>query len=236
MTGDGRTEHRGARRRARADGRAPARGRARAGRGRRRWSSAAPTSPTASAASSSARPAARRQADRPGPGAAALSATARPAAYPTSLQQRVDAYLAGLRFSDEPPTQGLERGDALLAARGRQADPAGAGAGHRRGARAAIREEVLPLAAAIELVHTYSLIHDDLPAMDDDDLRRGQPTCTSSTARTSRSSPATGCSPRRCAWSCTQQAGEPAARARGARRADRARPASAGWSAASTST
>jgi geranylgeranyl diphosphate synthase type II len=37
-------------------------------------------------------------------------------------------------------------------------------------------EEVLPLAAAIELVHTYSLIHDDLPAMDDDDLRRGQPT------------------------------------------------------------
>ena len=36
---------------------------------------------------------------------------------------------------------------------------------------------VLPLAAAIELIHTYSLIHDDLPAMDDDDLRRGQPTC-----------------------------------------------------------
>ncbi len=34
----------------------------------------------------------------------------------------------------------------------------------------------LPAAAAIELVHTYSLIHDDLPAMDDDDLRRGQPT------------------------------------------------------------
>src|SRR4051812_49929110 len=38
-------------------------------------------------------------------------------------------------------------------------------------------ESVLPLAAAIELIHTYSLIHDDLPAMDDDDLRRGQPTC-----------------------------------------------------------
>jgi len=34
-----------------------------------------------------------------------------------------------------------------------------------------------PLACAIELIHTYSLIHDDLPAMDDDDLRRGQPTC-----------------------------------------------------------
>jgi geranylgeranyl diphosphate synthase type II len=36
--------------------------------------------------------------------------------------------------------------------------------------------DALPIAAAIELVHTYSLIHDDLPAMDDDDLRRGQPT------------------------------------------------------------
>ena len=35
---------------------------------------------------------------------------------------------------------------------------------------------VLPSAAAIELVHTYSLIHDDLPAMDDDDFRRGRPT------------------------------------------------------------
>ena len=38
-------------------------------------------------------------------------------------------------------------------------------------------EEVLPLAAALELIHTYSLIHDDLPAMDDDSLRRGRPTC-----------------------------------------------------------
>jgi geranylgeranyl diphosphate synthase type II len=37
--------------------------------------------------------------------------------------------------------------------------------------------EFLPLAAALELIHTYSLIHDDLPAMDDDDLRRGRPTC-----------------------------------------------------------
>lgn len=34
-----------------------------------------------------------------------------------------------------------------------------------------------PMAAAIEMVHTYSLIHDDLPAMDDDDLRRGKPSC-----------------------------------------------------------
>lgn len=36
---------------------------------------------------------------------------------------------------------------------------------------------ILPIAGALELIHTYSLIHDDLPAMDDDDLRRGRPTC-----------------------------------------------------------
>lgn len=38
-------------------------------------------------------------------------------------------------------------------------------------------EQVLPAACAMEMIHTYSLIHDDLPAMDDDDFRRGQPTC-----------------------------------------------------------
>ena len=35
----------------------------------------------------------------------------------------------------------------------------------------------MPAACAVEMVHAYSLIHDDLPAMDDDDLRRGRPTC-----------------------------------------------------------
>lgn len=39
------------------------------------------------------------------------------------------------------------------------------------------REDVMPFACALEMIHTYSLIHDDLPAMDDDDLRRGRPTC-----------------------------------------------------------
>ena len=37
--------------------------------------------------------------------------------------------------------------------------------------------EALPVACALEMIHTYSLIHDDLPAMDDDDLRRGHLTC-----------------------------------------------------------
>jgi geranylgeranyl diphosphate synthase type II len=38
-------------------------------------------------------------------------------------------------------------------------------------------DEILPFACALEMIHTYSLIHDDLPAIDDDDYRRGQPTC-----------------------------------------------------------
>src|SRR5579863_7096433 len=36
---------------------------------------------------------------------------------------------------------------------------------------------VMPVACALEFIHTYSLIHDDLPALDNDDLRRGKPTC-----------------------------------------------------------
>lgn len=39
------------------------------------------------------------------------------------------------------------------------------------------QSDALPAAAALEMLHTYTLIHDDLPAMDDDDLRRGRPTC-----------------------------------------------------------
>jgi len=38
-------------------------------------------------------------------------------------------------------------------------------------------EDAMPCACAVEMIHTYSLIHDDLPAMDDDDLRRGRPSC-----------------------------------------------------------
>lgn len=39
------------------------------------------------------------------------------------------------------------------------------------------REAAVPFACAVEMIHTYSLIHDDLPCMDNDDLRRGKPTC-----------------------------------------------------------
>ncbi|HEY0385672.1 MAG TPA: farnesyl diphosphate synthase [Pyrinomonadaceae bacterium] len=47
-------------------------------------------------------------------------------------------------------------------------------AGETLGAR---RSQLLDTACALEMIHTYSLIHDDLPAMDDDELRRGRPTC-----------------------------------------------------------
>src|SRR3712207_5219031 len=98
------------------------------------------------------------------------------AAYPEDLCARAEAYLGELRFSDDATTQGLEEAMRYsLLAGGKRIRPVLALAT----ARATGLEEgaVLPLAAALELIHTYSLIHDDLPAMDDDDLRRGRPTC-----------------------------------------------------------
>jgi geranylgeranyl pyrophosphate synthase len=44
------------------------------------------------------------------------------------------------------------------------------------GSEAAARDNALPAACAVEMIHTYSLVHDDLPSMDDDELRRGRPT------------------------------------------------------------
>ena len=98
------------------------------------------------------------------------------ARYPDELRERVEAYLEGLVFSNAPVTDGLQ--DAMrysLLAGGKRIRPVLALATARALGRDA--EEVLPLAAALELIHTYSLIHDDLPAMDDDALRRGRPTC-----------------------------------------------------------
>ena len=54
-------------------------------------------------------------------------------------------------------------------------------------------EAALPAAAALECVHCYSLVHDDLPAMDNDDLRRGRPPCTRPSTSGRRSSPAMRC-------------------------------------------
>ncbi len=97
-------------------------------------------------------------------------------AYPEHLRAEVEAYLRDLRFSREPGTAGLEEAMRYsLLAGGKRIRPVLALATSRAIGRPP--EWVLPLAAAIELIHTYSLIHDDLPAMDDDDLRRGRPTC-----------------------------------------------------------
>jgi geranylgeranyl pyrophosphate synthase len=98
------------------------------------------------------------------------------AVYPAELQQRVDAYLEGLRFASDAGTAQLEEAMRYsLLAGGKRIRPVLALATAEALGRAP--DEVLPLAGAIEMVHTYSLIHDDLPAMDDDDLRRGHPTC-----------------------------------------------------------
>jgi geranylgeranyl diphosphate synthase type II len=95
--------------------------------------------------------------------------------YPEHLQRQVEAYLEGLTFSEGPVTAGLDEAMRYsLLAGGKRIRPVLALATAR--ARGHDAAEVLPLAAAIELIHTYSLIHDDQPAMDDDDLRRGRPT------------------------------------------------------------
>jgi geranylgeranyl diphosphate synthase type II len=98
------------------------------------------------------------------------------ATYPDHLREEVERYLEAMRFSEEALTAGLE--DAMrysLLAGGKRIRPVLSLATAR--AVGLEQREVLPLAGAIELIHTYSLIHDDLPAMDDDALRRGQPTC-----------------------------------------------------------
>jgi geranylgeranyl diphosphate synthase, type II len=98
--------------------------------------------------------------------------------YPEQLRAQVEGYLEQLRFPapTAPRTAGLEEAMRYsLLAGGKRIRPVLALATAKAVERDPVH--VLPLAAAIELIHTYSLIHDDLPAMDDDDLRRGRPTC-----------------------------------------------------------
>jgi geranylgeranyl diphosphate synthase, type II len=98
------------------------------------------------------------------------------ATYPESLREDVERYLEQLHFSEESLTAGLEEAMRYsLLGGGKRIRPVLALATAR--AIGMEPDEAMPLAAALELIHTYSLIHDDLPAMDDDALRRGQPTC-----------------------------------------------------------
>jgi geranylgeranyl diphosphate synthase type II len=95
--------------------------------------------------------------------------------YPEDLRSLVDAALERLRFSGAEPTAGLEEAMRYsLLAGGKRVRPVLTLATAR--ALGTDPERFLPVASAIELIHTYSLIHDDLPAMDDDALRRGLPT------------------------------------------------------------
>jgi geranylgeranyl diphosphate synthase, type II len=97
-------------------------------------------------------------------------------AYPDDLRSLVEEFLADLRFSKEHATEGLDEAMRYsLLAGGKRIRPVLTLATARALGRNP--DEVIPTAAAIELIHTYSLIHDDLPAMDDDELRRGRPTC-----------------------------------------------------------
>jgi len=93
-----------------------------------------------------------------------------------ALRQRIDARLADYSdFSDDCPARLREAIRHSLLAPGKRLRPtlvllaAEACGGNE--------EDALPAACAVEMIHAYALIHDDLPAMDDDDLRRGLPTC-----------------------------------------------------------
>jgi len=101
----------------------------------------------------------------------------RPApAYPEHLRAVVETRLESLRFGTDAQAAGLEEAMRYsLLAGGKRIRPVLALA--TASAIGRDPEWVLPLAMAVELIHTYSLIHDDLPPMDDDDLRRGRPTC-----------------------------------------------------------
>jgi geranylgeranyl diphosphate synthase type II len=95
--------------------------------------------------------------------------------YPEDLRVLVEDHLQGLRFSSAALTTQLEEAMRYsLLAGGKRVRPVLTLATAR--ALGAEPRRYLPAAAAIELIHTYSLIHDDLPAMDDDELRRGMPT------------------------------------------------------------
>ena len=86
----------------------------------------------------------------------------------------IEAYLAGLFTQDEPYGKLFESMRYSILAGGKRIRPVLTLEFARLGG--IDWHLALPYACALELVHNYSLIHDDLPCMDDDDLRRGKPT------------------------------------------------------------
>lgn len=97
-------------------------------------------------------------------------------AYIRRVQREVDRTLraASTRIAKRSPRGLMRAVDYSLFSGGKRVRPVVAAAVcEAYGGR---RADAMPAAAAVELVHTYSLIHDDLPAMDNDDFRRGKPT------------------------------------------------------------
>jgi geranylgeranyl diphosphate synthase type II len=93
-----------------------------------------------------------------------------------ALVRTIDEALAAyMRYSDDCPQELAEAIRHSLLAPGKRLRPLLVLMSCR--ACGCDIERALPAACAVEMVHTYSLIHDDLPAMDDDDLRRGRPSC-----------------------------------------------------------
>jgi geranylgeranyl diphosphate synthase type II len=96
--------------------------------------------------------------------------------YLNDKQQRVDRLLAeALARETDAPAILVEAMRYSLLAPGKRLRPALVFMACQ--AAGGSDESAGPAACAVEMIHTYSLIHDDLPAMDDDDLRRGMPTC-----------------------------------------------------------
>ncbi len=96
-------------------------------------------------------------------------------AYLDEKIKRIDAALQAILKTSEQPGRLLEAMTYSLMAGGKRFRSILCGAAAE--AVGGDLEDVLPAACALEMVHTYSLIHDDLPAMDDDAMRRGQLTC-----------------------------------------------------------
>ena len=92
-----------------------------------------------------------------------------------NIWQAIEDYLNGL-FAEKPHWADLYEAMRYSLLAGGKRHPSGADAGVCPAVRSGLAARRVPVGCALELVHTYSLIHDDLPCMDDDDLRRGKPT------------------------------------------------------------
>ncbi len=105
-----------------------------------------------------------------------LSTDQRFAIESDSPRERIDAALSGyVEFDGDCPNQLRDAIRYALLGPGKRLRPRLVlMAAEACGAAA---DAAIPAACAVEMVHAYSLVHDDLPAMDDDDLRRGRPTC-----------------------------------------------------------